>query len=90
MTSDTKIQISPDVLFREIGGESVLAQVEGGEYFGLDEVGTRIWNLLTEGKDVEAIVDAVTAEFEVESTVASADVAALIRDLLRAGLVRQA
>jgi Coenzyme PQQ synthesis protein D (PqqD) len=89
MTSDTKIRVSPDVLFREIGPESVLAQVEGGEYFGLDEVGTRIWGLLTEERDVEAIVGTVTEEYDVEASVAEADVAALIQDLLRAGLVRQ-
>ena len=43
MTRADKIQISPDVLSQEVNGETVLLDLEGESYFGLNEVGTRVW-----------------------------------------------
>ena len=40
------ITISPDVVFRDLDGEAVLLNLALGIYFGLNEVGTRMWNLL--------------------------------------------
>ncbi len=56
---------SQQVLFRELDGESVLLDLRSQKYFGLDEVGTRIWQLLDELRDVEAVQAALLDEFEV-------------------------
>lgn len=56
---------SQQVLFRELDGESVLLDLRSQKYFGLDEVGTRIWQLLGELQDVEAVQAALLDEFEV-------------------------
>ena len=48
-----RIEISEDVLFQEVGGETVLLDLASEQYFGLDAVGTRIWQLLGEGADRE-------------------------------------
>ena len=47
----------PDVVCREIEGEAVLLHLGTGIYFGLNAVGTRIWQLLDAAQDAPAIVD---------------------------------
>ena len=82
------MQISEDVLFQEVGGETVLLDLESEQYFGLDAVGSRIWQLLGEGMGTEAVVETLLLEYEVERDALAADVAALLEQLAEAGLVR--
>ncbi len=54
------------MLFRDLGGEAVLLQLETGRYFGLDDVGTRMWQLLADNGELEATYRSLLDEFEVE------------------------
>lgn len=83
-----EISISPDVLFQEISGEAVLLDLSSENYFGLDTVGTRIWQLLNEGQNVAGIVATLLCEYEVERERLEADVSNLLDRLQQAGLVR--
>ena len=84
---DQVFTISNDVLFQEVSGETVLLDLESEQYFGLDEVGTRIWALLNEGQSVDAIVETLLAEYEVEREQLAGDVRELLAALLDAGLI---
>lgn len=83
-----KIEISPEVLFQEVGGETVLLDLESEQYFGLNAVGTRVWALLNEGVDASALVETLLAEYEVEREALEADVSSLLAQLEEAGLIR--
>jgi len=85
-----KIEISPDVLFQEVSGETVLLDLASEQYFGLDAVGTRIWALLNEGATADAVVETLLEEYEVERATLEADVAELLAGLAGAGLIRYA
>ena len=85
-----KIEISDDVLFQEVGGETVLLDLESEQYFGLDAVGTRVWQLLGEGAGAETLVETLLAEYEVERETLAADVDRLLDELAEAGLIRLA
>ena len=52
-------KLSPDVVFRDLDGEAVILDLVSGTYFGLNEVGTRVWRLVDEGRDPSQIVDVV-------------------------------
>jgi hypothetical protein len=43
------IKISKEVLSQELAGETVLLDMASEGYFGLDAVGTRVWQLLQSG-----------------------------------------
>lgn len=90
LNPDQHIQIAPDVLFQEVGGETVLLDLESELYFGLDAVGTRIWTLLAEGASVGAVVETLLQEYEVERATLEADVSELLSKLSEAGLIRLA
>jgi hypothetical protein len=83
-----KIQVSGDVVTRSLAGEAVLLDLASGTYFGLDEVGTRIWQLLGEHGAAEPVVAALLDEYDVDEARVRADLDRLVRELQEKGLVR--
>ena len=81
------VRISDNVVYRELAGESVLLNLTSGIYFGLDEVGTRIWDLLAEHRDSEKIIPMLIAEYDVDEAQLRRDVAGLIAQLSEQGLL---
>ena len=55
-----------NVLVRILDRESVLLNLETEQYFGLDETGTRMWQLVTGSPSIEAAYQELLAEFDVE------------------------
>jgi hypothetical protein len=87
MDLNIKVVISPEVLSQEVTGETVLLDLNSESYFGLDEVGTRIWQLLQEGKDLQEVVNTMLEEYEVSAEQLHADLDELLNKLDEAGLV---
>lgn len=87
---ERRLRASDSVVSAELGEEAVLLNVESGTYFGLDEVGTRIWHLLAEGRDEAAIARALQDEYDVDAAMLRADVAAFLELLAAKGLARPA
>ncbi len=80
-------QIPEHVLYRKLEDEMVLLNLDSGEYFGLNDTGTRIWELLAGGRSRREIAVTLAREFEVELEVAVGHVASLCAELLAAGLL---
>ena len=81
--------IPEQVIFRQMGDEMVLLDLESGLYFGVDGVGQRIWETFAEGRNLEEAVAVVVAEYEVEEAQAQADVIAFVSDLVDRGLLTE-
>jgi hypothetical protein len=77
----------PDVLFRDLGGEAVLLDLEAGTYFGLNEVGTAIWNRLAAGARLGEIHTKLVETYDAPAERLWEDLLALVRELARQGLV---
>jgi hypothetical protein len=82
------LSVNESVVSATLDGEAVLLNVETGIYFGLDEVGTRIWELLTQGAGEGEILGQLLQEYDVEEAQVSADVSGFLARLAEAGLVR--
>jgi hypothetical protein len=82
------VQIPSDVLFQELEGESVLLNLQSERYYGLDDIGTRLWQLLAENGDVAAACEQLVKEYDVEEDILRQDVAQLITKMADAGLVQ--
>jgi hypothetical protein len=87
LTLSQRAQPAADVLFQDVGGESVLLKLASENYFGLDAIGTRIWILLTEDAGLKRAFDTILDEYEVEPDVLKRDMLALIERMAEAGLV---
>jgi len=81
------IKISSEVLTQEVGGETVILDLKSESYFGLDEVGTRIWQLLQEQKDIQTITATMLNEYDVEEKQLEKDIQNLLTQLNKAGIV---
>lgn len=78
---------SEQALESRVGDETVLLHLENGAYYGIDPIGTRIWQLLKEGHDPLAICGAITLEYEVAPDVAESDVRRFLSDLMTHAIV---
>jgi len=87
--SDT-VTISSSVVFRDLSGETVLLNLDSGIYYGLDEVGTRIWHLLAEALPLATVCSTIQQEYAVEPDVIERDVLQLVGDLCDQRLVTRA
>ena len=81
------VQVLPDVLSQEVSGETVLLDLNNENYFGLNEVGTRIWQLLQEQDNLEKIYDVLLDEYEVDAKQLRTDFDDIINQLKDTGLV---
>lgn len=86
-TLASRVRVNDDVLFQELQDEAVLLNLKSGVYFGLDPVGTRIWQLLTERELLSEVAPAIVAEFDVAEDRCASDLLALVADLEQQGLV---
>lgn len=65
----------------------ILLQIDSGEYFALDEVGDRVWELSDGLRTVADIVQAICEEYDAPATMVAADVIELLEDLADARLL---
>lgn len=79
--------VPADVVAREVGGETMLLDLASGTYFGLDEVGAKVWQTLEDGRSPAQACDAIFAAYEVERDILECDVLALLEQLLESGLI---
>ena len=73
--------VHPSVICRELSGETVLLNLESGVYYGLDAVGTRVWQLIMQGRTFASVCDTMIEEYDVAPDVLRADVTRLVGEL---------
>jgi hypothetical protein len=73
--------------FRVIGGAAVVVVIDQNTLHTLNEVGTRVWELLDGSRSLGEITDVIVDEFEVERPDALADVDRFVEELLGLGAV---
>ena len=68
--------------------DAALLDLRSERYFTLNEVGTRIWVLLSEGTEYAVMVELLAEEYDAPFEVIAADTRATVAALVRARLVR--
>lgn len=87
LSGQSMVVVSQDQVSCDLSGESAILNLKAGVYYGLNEVGTRIWKLIQEPKRVSEIRNAILEEYEVEPHRCEADIMVLLQDLLDNGLI---
>ena len=88
VTLEDRAQCSGEVLVQEVGGEAVLLDLASERYFGLDPIGTRIWQLLADAPSLQQVHATLCGEFDAPAERIQADLLALVGQLNEAGLVQ--
>lgn len=79
----------PSIRQRDFGGLLVLVDSEHALVHELNEVGSEVWSCLDGGRDVEQIVQRVTAVFAVTESEARQDVERFLQRLSQLGLIER-
>lgn len=71
----------------DLAGEVVILNLKSGVYYGLNEVGAHIWQLIQQPKTVTTIRDTLLQEYEVDSDRCQRDLLGLLHELAAMGLI---
>jgi hypothetical protein len=82
-----------DLTTRRIAGETLIVPVRGSvgdldAIYTLNEIGSRIWQLMDEPRNLKQIAVAISAEYDVTEAEAERDVLELLASMEAAGLVQ--
>lgn len=82
-----RANVPSHVLVRFLDRESVFLNLETERYFGLDETGTRMWQLVTAAPNIDAAFQDLLAEFDVEPELLRTNLRELLGRLVDNGLL---
>ena len=83
-----RVIVPSHVLVRVLDKESVLLNIETERYFGLDETGTRMWQLVTSAPKIEVAYQQLLDEYDVQPELLRENLTDLLGRLVENGLLR--
>lgn len=85
---DSQLIRTRQLLEADVSGEIVALDVEKGQCYGLNSVGSRVWTMLGERTTPREICDQLKREFQVDTETCLTEVTRLIAELQSEGLVQ--
>jgi Coenzyme PQQ synthesis protein D (PqqD) len=71
----------------DLAEESVILNLKSGIYYGLNAVGSEIWNRIQEPKTVSWLTETIASEYDVDTDRCQQDLFTLLQDLFAAQLI---
>ena len=87
MTDTTILSRREGLMTADMNGSAVMMDIMTGKYYNLGEVGGRIWELLEEPMTVTALVEKLTAEYDVTAEACRSDIEPFLNKLLSQNLL---
>ncbi len=83
---ESRLRPSKSAVQTQMGDETVLLHLESGIYFGMDAVGSQIWEQIRAGKTATEICAAIAQEYDVPLKTVEEDARVFISNLLENGI----
>ncbi len=87
MSIRTIVVASKHQVHCDLGGEAAILNLESGIYYGLNSVGSFVWNSIQSPQRIGDVCATMVKEFEVELENCERDVLELLREMLEQGLI---
>ena len=87
ITLATIVAQSPELVSTSIADQTALMSIANGAYYGMDAVGSRVWQLIATPQPVSAVVDALLVEYAVARPTCEQHVLAFLQKLADADLL---
>ena len=81
---------NPDIIDNQIDDETVMMDVEKGAYFGLDPVGSIIWETMKKPHGIDDVVANLLQEYDVTAKQCEADITPFLERLIKTNLLIKA
>lgn len=86
-------EIRPETIVRRnvtvagMNGEKAMMCMEQGKYYGVDTVGSQIWEMLDRPMAVQELTEELTKQYEVAEALCRRDIILFLRKMHKKGLV---
>lgn len=84
---DSVVRITASQLASHLGDEVAILELDRSVYYGLNDTGSFLWNLMQKPVRVNEMRAALVEEFDVDAEVAEKDLLRVLADLRDAGLI---
>ena len=81
ITKNSLLCRSDEIVFNKLDEEIMMMSIKNSEYYGLDDIGSRIWEILVDPSTFSGIVEILLKEYEVSGEFCSADVLEFLKAL---------
>ena len=88
MNLNQKVTFADTVFAQEVDGEMVLLDMQSENYFGLDEVGTVIWQAMQEQRCLKDILLVLMEQYDVKEDILEKDLLTFTHALVENGLIK--
>ncbi len=85
---DSVVEKNQEILASDIDGETVMMSMQNGKYYGMDEIGSRIWSLISGENTPADIIDKLLTEFDVSREECTKDVMFFLEELEKNKLIK--
>lgn len=85
---ETTIKRNPEIDAADLDGEVVMMNMEKGQYFMMNEIGSRIWEIIQEPTMVSLVIDKLLGEFQVDKEECEKTVIDFLNELSYADLIK--
>lgn len=86
--ASTCVTRSEEPVTAEVDGTVVMMSLGRGKYFGLDAIGTRVWELIEQPVSIRRICETLSIEYEVDAVTCERDVIELLEEMIGEDLVQ--
>jgi len=83
----TRISLQPKVIFQKVNQEAVLLDMSSEQYYALNELGLRLWELVSEDENLDLAITRLLDEYDVDEDDLRRDILAWIDEMHSYGLV---
>jgi len=88
ITTESRVSQNKDILASDIDDEKVMMSVEKGLYYGLNPVGSQVWDLIKTPITVSFLIDALLLKYDVGREFCERDVLVFLEDLFKDGILQ--
>ena len=88
ITEQSVINSAPDLTAAYLDGEAVILDLKTGQYYGLNEVGARIFDLVQAPCTVGEVIEQIVEEYAVETDQFRQDLLAFLQEMVSKKLIQ--
>jgi len=81
------VSVSARQVYTTLGSEAVVLELQASKYFGMNDVGTAIWNFLQQPREVSDVIEHIANNYEVSAEQAEVEILSFLQNLVDKGLV---
>ena len=87
LSLDSIIVRNNDIVFSDIDGDVIMMSIQKGKYYSMEEIGSRIWELIKDDMEVSTLCKVLCEEYNIEKEQCKIDVLKFLNDLAEENLI---